>query len=124
MVTLALLLAAELVPGAHVTDFWNALAAAAVIAVLNALLPPLVAALRLPLTLLVGFVLVLVLDALMLLAADAVTEGGFAVDSFWAALGVALVASAVGVVLDVAVRHERRRHVRLPGDPADRPPLG
>ncbi len=100
MVTFALLLAAELVPGAHVTDFWNALAAAAVIAVLNALLPPLVAALRLPLMLLVGFVLVLVLDALMLLAADAVTEGGFAVDSFWAALAVALVASAIGVVLD------------------------
>ncbi len=100
MVTFALLLAAELVPGAHVTDFWNALGAAAVIAVLNALLPPLVAALRLPLMLLVGFVLVLVLDALMLLAADAVTEGGFAVDSFWAALGVALIASAIGVVLD------------------------
>ena len=100
-VTFALVLAAWIVPGAQVTDFWGALAAAAVIAVLNALLPPLVAALRLPLTLLFGFVLVLVLDALMLLAADALTNGGFTLDSFWAALLVALVASAVGVVLDV-----------------------
>jgi uncharacterized membrane protein YvlD (DUF360 family) len=100
-VTLALMLAAWLVPGADVTDFWGALAAAAVIAVLNALLPPLVAALRLPLTLLLGFVLVLVLDALMLLAADAVTNGGFTMNSFWSALGVAFVASAIGVMLDV-----------------------
>ena len=67
------------------------------IAILNAVLPPLVAALRLPLTLVLGFVLVLVLDALMLLAADALTDGGFTMDSFWSALGVALVASAVGV---------------------------
>ena len=100
-VTFALLVGAWVVPGAHVTDFWGALAAALVIAVLNALLPPLVAALRLPLTLLLGFGLVLVLDALMLLAADAVTNGGFTMDSFWSALGVALVASAVGVMLDV-----------------------
>ena len=100
-VTFALLLGAWIVPGAHVTDFLGALAAALVIAVLNAILPPLVAAIRLPLTLLLGFVLVLVLDALMLLAADALTTGGFTMDSFWSALGVALVASAVGVVVNV-----------------------
>ena len=100
-VTFALFIAAWIVPGAHVTDFGGALVAAVVIATLNALLPPLVAALRLPLTLLLGFVLVLVLDALMLLAADAVTSGGFTMDSFWSALAVAFVASAVSVALDV-----------------------
>ena len=98
---LALLVAAWIVPGASVNDFWGALLAAAVIAVLNAVLPPLVAALRLPLMLLVGLVLVLVLDALMLLAADAITDGDLSVDSFWSALGVAFLAAAVGVVLDV-----------------------
>ena len=87
-VTFALLLGAWIVPGADVTDFWGALAAALVIAILNAVLPPLVAALRLPLTLVLGFVLVLLLDALMLLAADALTNGGFTMDSFWSALGV------------------------------------
>ena len=97
----ALLAAAWIVPGAHVNNFWGALAATAVIAVLNALLPPIVAALRLPLMLVLGLLLVLVLDALMLLAADRVTGGDLSVDSFWSALGVALVASAVGVVLDV-----------------------
>jgi uncharacterized membrane protein YvlD (DUF360 family) len=97
----ALLAAAWIVPGAHVNNFWSALVAVAVIAVLNALLPPVVASLRLPLMLVLGLLLILVLDALMLLAADRITNGDLAIDSFWAALGVALVAAAVGVVLDV-----------------------
>ena len=37
----------------------------------------------------------------MLLAADRMTDGKLAIDSFWSALGVALVASAVSVVLEV-----------------------
>src|SRR5262249_43493101 len=97
----ALLAAAWIVPGAHVNNFWSALVAVAVIAVLNALLPPILASLRLPLMLVLGLLLTLVLDALMLLAADRITNGDLAIDSFWSALGVALVASAVGVVLDV-----------------------
>jgi uncharacterized membrane protein YvlD (DUF360 family) len=97
----ALLVAATIVPDASVKSFGGALVAALVIAILNALLPPLIAALRLPLMALVGFLLVLVLDALMLLAADRVTDGDLTIGSFWAALGVALVASAVGVVLHV-----------------------
>ena len=99
----ALLVAAWIVPGAAVHHFGGALAAAAVIAVLNAVLPPIVAALRLPLMLLVGLLLILVLDALMLLAADSITNGALSVDSFWSALGVALAAAAVGVVLDVVL---------------------
>jgi uncharacterized membrane protein YvlD (DUF360 family) len=100
---LALFVAAWIVPGATVNGFWGALAASAAIAVLNALLPPLVAALRLPFMLLVGLVLVLVLDALILLAADRITGGDLSVDSFWSALGVAFVASAVGVAVDVVL---------------------
>jgi len=95
--------AAWIVPGATVNGFEGALAASAAIAVLNAVLPPLVAALRLPFMLLVGLVLVLVLDALILLAADRITGGDLTVDSFWSALGVAFVASAVGVAVDVVL---------------------
>ncbi|HEX3268209.1 MAG TPA: phage holin family protein [Gaiellaceae bacterium] len=99
----ALLVAAEIVPGATVNDFGGALAAAAAIAVLNAIVPPLLAALRLPLMLLTGLVLILVADALMLLAADSITDGDLQIDSFWSALGVAFVASAVGVVIEVVL---------------------
>jgi uncharacterized membrane protein YvlD (DUF360 family) len=98
----ALLVGAWIVPGASSAGFLSAAVTAAVIAILNAVLPPLVAALRLPYTLLAGFLLVLVLDALMLLAADSL-DTGFHVDSLWAALGVALVASAVGAALSAVL---------------------
>jgi uncharacterized membrane protein YvlD (DUF360 family) len=96
---LALLIAAKILPGASVRDFRGALIAVLAIAVLNAVLPPVVAALRLPFMLLAGFALLLVVDALMLLAADRIT-GDLHVESFWSAIGVALLASAVGVGLD------------------------
>lgn len=96
----ALLIATWLVPGASVRGV-GAIVAVAVIAILNALLPPLVAALRLPLTLVFGFLLILIADALMLLAAAPLTHGDLVLASFWSALGVAIVASAVAIVLDV-----------------------
>ena len=97
------MVAAGVVPGASVRDFKAALAAAAVIAILNAILPPLIAAARLPFMALAGFLVVLVLDGVMLLAADHITNGDLTIDSFWSALGVALVAAAVGVALDVVL---------------------
>jgi len=96
----SLLVATTLVPGASDSTFPAALAVAAALAVLNAVLPPLVAALRLPFTALLGFFLVLFVDAGMLLLADRVSSG-LSIDSFWSALGVAVAAAAVGVVLSV-----------------------
>jgi uncharacterized membrane protein YvlD (DUF360 family) len=100
---LALLAAAEILPGASVEGFWGALLVAAVVGVLNAFVPPLIAALRLPFTLVLGFLLVLFADAAMLMAADALTEGAIKLDSFWNALLVALLASAASVVIDVMI---------------------
>jgi uncharacterized membrane protein YvlD (DUF360 family) len=98
---LALLLAAAVVPGVAIDGFGGAAAVAAVVAVLNAVLPPLAAALRLPFTLVLGFLLVLVLDAFMLQLASDVLEGAITVGSFGWALLAALVAAAVSVVLEV-----------------------
>jgi uncharacterized membrane protein YvlD (DUF360 family) len=96
----SLVVAAEILPGASLHDFGSAVATALVIAILNALLPPLIAAIRLPFTFLLGFFLVLAADALMLVAADHLGIG-FHVRSFWSACVVAVVASAVGVALGV-----------------------
>ena len=71
----ALMAAALVLPGVSVDDFRGALVIAAIVAVLNAVIPPLLAALRLPLTLVFGFVLVLAADALMLQAAADITNG-------------------------------------------------
>ena len=97
----ALLGAAWIVPGASVKNLGGALVAALVIAALNAVLPPIVAAIRFPFMVLVGFLVVLVLDALILLGADRLTNGDLTVDSFWSALGVALVAVALTVLIEV-----------------------
>src|SRR5262249_62332401 len=64
---LALLAAAWIVPGATVNGFWGALVASAAIAVLNAVLPPLVAALRLPFVVALGLLVASLLAALILL---------------------------------------------------------
>ena len=58
-----LMVAAGILPGVHIDDFWGALLVAAIVAVLNAVVPPVLAALRLPLTLVFGFLLVLIADA-------------------------------------------------------------
>ena len=101
LAALALMAAAWLVPGASIEGFWGALLVSAIVAALNAVLPPILAALKLPFTLVAGFLLVLLADALMLLAADSITDNAIHLDSFWIALLVALVASAVIVVLEV-----------------------
>src|SRR5215208_3089017 len=78
---LALLLAAGLVPGAEIRDFAGAVLVAAIVGVLNAVLPPLIAALRL-----------LAAD----IAPDVLHVGGFG-----SALAVALIASAVSTGIGV-----------------------
>jgi uncharacterized membrane protein YvlD (DUF360 family) len=98
---IGLLVAAWIVPGAHINGFWAALLVAAVIAALNAILPPIIAAIRLPLTLVFGFLAILVVDALMLLAADSITDERMSIDGFWWALLVAFLASAVTLVIEV-----------------------
>ena len=67
--------AAAIVPGFDLEEPGAAFVVAAVIAVLNAVLPPLVAALRLPFTLVLGFLLVLLVDALALVLADDAAAG-------------------------------------------------
>jgi uncharacterized membrane protein YvlD (DUF360 family) len=100
---LALMAAAWIVPGASIEGFWGALVVAAIVAGLNAVLPPILAALRLPFTLIAGFLLVLIADAAMLVAADKIADNAIHLDSFWVALLVALVAAAVTMILEVVV---------------------
>jgi uncharacterized membrane protein YvlD (DUF360 family) len=97
----ALAIAAWLVPGVALDQTGAAFAVAAFIAILNAILPPILAALRLPFTLVAGFLLVLVADALVLMAADAALSSDVHVASFGDALLASLVMAAVSIVLQV-----------------------
>jgi uncharacterized membrane protein YvlD (DUF360 family) len=99
----AVFVAAAILPRFSVGDFWQALGAALVIAALNAVLAPIVSAIRLPYTVATSFLLVLVLDAALLRAVDALSDGAIVVGGFGAAIIAALIISAVATVLEVIV---------------------
>src|SRR5215218_4943078 len=97
----AVAVAAAIVPGFALEQSGAAFAVAAAIALLNAVVPPVLAALRLPFMLVAGFLLVLAADALLLQLAGDLLADDVRVDSFGDALLAALVMSAVSVVLEV-----------------------
>jgi uncharacterized membrane protein YvlD (DUF360 family) len=97
----ALWFAAAILPGVDVESYGGAFLMALVVASLNAVLPPLLAALRLPFTVALGFVLVLVLNALVLKLGSDLISNTYHVDSFGWALLAALVVAAVSVALEV-----------------------
>ena len=97
----SLWVAAAILPGVDIAGAAGALAVAVVVAALNALIPPLLAALRLPFMLALGFLLVLAANALVLKLASDALDNTFVVDNFWWALLAALLVSAVSVFLEV-----------------------
>jgi hypothetical protein len=76
-------------------------------------IPPILAALRLPLTLVLGFLLVLVADAVILQVTDRVTDGVLTVDNFGWALLASLVVAAVSVVLAVLLGSDDMSSIRI-----------
>ncbi len=110
---IALMVASWLLPGVDIANFWGALIVAAIVAALNAVIPPVIAALRLPLTLVLGFLLVLVADALILLFAAEVAENALSVDNFGWALLAAFVVAAVSVVLAVLLGSDDMGSIRI-----------
>jgi uncharacterized membrane protein YvlD (DUF360 family) len=98
---LALLLAAALLPGVDIDGFAGAIVAAALIGLLNLLLPPVIAALRIPFTVGLTFLIVLLLDAGLLMFVSSLDADALTIDNFGWALAAALVTSALGLVLEV-----------------------
>jgi uncharacterized membrane protein YvlD (DUF360 family) len=94
-------LAAWLVAGVEVERPGAAFVVAAAIAAINAVVPPLIAALRLPFTLVAGFLLVLLADAAALVAADEIFPTFLTIASFGDALLASIVMSAVSIVIQV-----------------------
>jgi len=111
----AVFVAAAIVPGVTVERFRDALLAAALIAALNAVLPPIIAAISLPFTLALGFPIILVLDALMLKLASVIDPNAIRVDSFgWALVAAVVIAAAVIVIeLVIGVNDDRVYSLRV-----------
>jgi uncharacterized membrane protein YvlD (DUF360 family) len=101
--TAGLLAAAVLLPGLRVDGILGAFGVAAVVGILNALIVPAIARIRLPLTVLSGFLVVLVLDAAVLWFAADTIDNSVAVDNFGWAFAGALVAAAATLVFQIAL---------------------
>ncbi len=100
---IAVYVAAWLLPGVDVAGPGGALLAALLIAVLNVIIPPVVASLRLPFTLALGFLLAIGGDAVVLLLAAEVSDSAFDVDSVLAAILASLIIAAVSIALEVVL---------------------
>ena len=87
---LAVLLTAYLLPGVHVEHYGYALLVAVVLAIVNAVIRPVLIILTIPITFVTFGLFLLVINALMILLADWLI-GGFEVDGFWWALAFSVI---------------------------------
>ena len=95
---LALYIVAKVLPGIHLSDFGSALVAAIVIGWVNALIKPILLLLTLPISIVTLGLFALVINALMLLLASAISPG-FKVDGFSTALVGSILLSIVTMIL-------------------------
>lgn len=110
ILTLAILAAAYLLEGIAVGNFGTALAAAAILAILNAFLRPLLILLTLPINILSLGLFTFVINALLLKLVSVVIAG-FVVEGFWVALVGALVISLVSWMLTSFISDQGRVEV-------------
>src|SRR3989338_7563859 len=99
VVALALLLAAEVIPGIEISSFYIAVIAAVVIGLLNLLVRPVLFILTLPLTLVTFWLFAFVLNTLMVLFAASFIEG-FSTDGFIPSFLCSLFVSVASVISD------------------------
>jgi putative membrane protein len=97
VVTVAILVAAHIIPGISVNNLQSALIGAAILGILNAVVRPILVILTLPITLLTLGLFLFVINAIVFLFAGSLTSG-FHVQSFWPALLGSLVVSVVSYV--------------------------
>jgi putative membrane protein len=105
--TVAVFLAANLVPGIHVGGWGTALLAGLILGFVNAVIKPILFVLTLPLTVITLGLFIFVVNAICL-ALVAWLVPGFTISGFWAAMLGAIVISLVSWLLH-AIADERRR---------------
>jgi len=95
---LIFMVAAYVLPGVHIQNFWTAIVLAAVMGILNMLVKPLFIILTLPFTVVTFGLFLLVINAFMVLLASALVPG-FSVEGFWWALIFSVLVSLINVVI-------------------------
>jgi putative membrane protein len=94
-----------LLDGVHIDKFSTALILALVLAVLNALVKPILVILTLPITIITLGLFLFVINALIIMLGDKFIDG-FSVDGFWWALLFSILLSLVSSILYSAGKKE------------------
>ena len=122
--TLAVLVAAFVLPGISYDDDWRSLLLASLLlGILNAFVRPLLMVVALPLLVFTLGLFMLVINALLLLLVGQIVHG-FEVRDFWSAVLGAIIISVISLVLNTLTgagksRIKIRRHQRPPNRPDD-----
>lgn len=95
--SLVIIVAAYLLPGIHMANFYTALAVALVLGVLNLFIKPLLILLTLPLTIVTLGLFLLVINALLILLTSSLVPG-FDVDGFWWAVLFSILVSLINLL--------------------------
>jgi putative membrane protein len=104
---IAVFVAAYILPGINLTNFWYALLVALILSIINVTIKPVLQFLTLPITFLtLGFFL-LVINALMVLLVDYLVTD-FYVQGFWTAMLFSIVISIVYWVLEGIFSDDKR----------------
>lgn len=99
---LAVFIAAYLLRGVEIKNFWSAVLTAILLAIVNALIRPLLIILTIPITILTLGLFILVIDALLLMLIDALLPG-LKIKNFWWALLFSIVLSVINSILSWVV---------------------
>ena len=106
----AVLLASAIIPGIEVESVSAGLAAVIVLAMLNALVRPILYLFSLPFTVLTLGVFMVVINALLLLLVAFLVKG-FVVTGFWSSIGGAILISLVSGILNLWVSEQGRMEI-------------
>ncbi len=96
--TLAVLVAAYILPGVHISSFFTALVVAVVLGIVNAIILPFLLLITLPINILTLGLFTLVIIGFLVMGVAAIVPG-FTVDNFWWALLFAIVLFIVNRVI-------------------------
>ena len=96
--SVAVLIAAYILPGVHIDNFWTAIVVAIVLSIFNVVVKPLLIILTLPATILTFGLFLFAINALILLLAD-YTVDGFEIDGFWWAILLSFLLSVLNSLM-------------------------
>lgn len=96
--SVAVFATAKILPGVEIKNFWSAIVVAALLAIVNTFLTPILQFIALPVSILTLGLFALVINTLMIMLVDTLVEG-FKIKNFWWALVFGIVMSLVSGIL-------------------------